>query len=203
MRFEIATPNVGKAAVAFRNGAKTLRQAQGRTAVKHGAKMISIIRRESRGAPETTATATRTRTGHLRNQVNFQVTPTGDGVSLEVGWIKSRADSKTLVYAATHEYGAHIKPKRARALAIPLEAALTPNGVARGLPRDFTDTFILRGHGKHPLIMQKRGKSVVPLFVLVPSVRIKARPSLVPAFLRVREDLKSDLAANFQQSVAF
>lgn len=72
-------------------------------------------------------------------------------------------------------FGGTVRPRQAKALTIPLTAA------ARGRrARDFADTFILRRENKPPLIMQRgnAGSPPTALYVLLPAVRIPARPFL-------------------------
>jgi len=104
-----------------------------------------------------------------------------------------------------------ITPKKARMLAIPLDAAKTAAGVARGTPRGgpWGQTFIARVKGnliifgkrqitKGPRAGQFRG-GIVPLFLLKKQVKIKTRVPLedIEAELlkRVIESLKGVKAA--------
>jgi len=81
-----------------------------------------------------------------------------------------------------------IRPKNSRYLTIPLDAAKTKAGVARGSARSgvFGDTFVMKSKKGNLLIMGKRrfqkGKNagethgnLVPLFVLKKSVTVRAR----------------------------
>lgn len=87
----------------------------------------------------------------------------------------------TSPYARIHEDGGDVSADKGRGpnakLAIPLPAAQTGAGVARGSPRSFPDTFIARAKSgkKSLLIFQKKGKAIVPLFVLKDKVTIPAR----------------------------
>jgi len=101
--------------------------------------------------------------GRLRHSITYRVL----GRVLQVG--------TNLVYAAILHFGGTIRPKRAKALTIPIAPE------ARGMrARDFENTFVLRrpddeaGEG---LIMQSlAGGGVKPLFALRTSVTIKPRP---------------------------
>lgn len=84
-------------------------------------------------------------------------------------------------YGPTHEYGATIKPIRSQWLTIPLQAVKTRAGVARGRARDFTNTFFRRSKTGNLILFQKRGKGIVPLFVLKKQVKIPKRAFLEPA----------------------
>lgn len=87
----------------------------------------------------------------------------------------------SLVYAAAHEYGATITPKRVRYLTIPFAEGLTPSGVSRRKARQWTPSFITRGK-KNPrnLILWWAGKDPpVPVMVLTEGpVKIKPRLKL-------------------------
>lgn len=103
------------------------------------------------------------------------------------GTIDYDVDSGTLyvgsasLSAALLHFGGTVHPKKARALAIPVD----PRAVYKR-PRDFADTFILRSKDTSDpervgLIMQKTGKratSVRALFVLRKSATIKPHPWL-------------------------
>lgn len=109
-----------------------------------------------------------------------------------------------------------IRAKKGKFLAIPMEAALTPSGVAKGAPRSgmWGQTFLFRlkdGSGRLMLfgkrIAQKGAKAgqargdIVPLFLLVKQVKIKARihpeeilawekPKMIAAFRNIGVNLK-------------
>jgi phage gpG-like protein len=75
------------------------------------------------------------------------------------------------VYAPAHEFGAIIRPVKAKALAIPFPGIM-------GSPRSYKDTYIRKG-----IIFQAiKGKDSRILFVLSKQVRIPKRPFLAPAF---------------------
>lgn len=86
-------------------------------------------------------------------------------------------------YLRTHENGAVIRAKRAGWLTIPLPAALDSRGVPlKRRARDWANTFIMKSKKGNLLIFQKRGGTIVPLYVLKKSVRIPKR-------LGMREEL--------------
>ncbi|RJR27770.1 hypothetical protein C4561_01560 [candidate division WWE3 bacterium] len=75
-----------------------------------------------------------------------------------------------LIYAAVHQFGAVIRPVRAKALTIPL-----PNARPGSSARDYSNTFVAKG-----VIFQKTAKGeAIPLFKLLLSVRIPSRPFMV------------------------
>jgi hypothetical protein len=106
------------------------------------------------------------RSGQLRRSVHTKISD---------GGMVARVGTAT-IYALPHEDGATITPKNARVLAIPLRAALTRGGRSRGGPRDFADGFwTKKPEWKHPIFFQRRGQSLVALFVGVQRVVLKAR----------------------------
>ena len=76
---------------------------------------------------------------------------------------------------SVHEEGATIR-KKSKLLAIPLKAALDSRGrpLKRG-PRAWRDTFVAKSRKGNLLIFQKRGKEIIPLYVLKEKVRIPRR----------------------------
>ena len=124
-------------------------------------------------------------TGMLRRSVQGRVISSGDTIVAGVGVISGPAAT----YARIHEKGGVIRAKGG-ALAIPLDAAKTPGGKPRwpGGPREAGEKlkgmFMLKQKGKPPLLCiakRVRGqaggkvKEIVPLFVLLKSVRMPAR----------------------------
>jgi phage gpG-like protein len=103
------------------------------------------------------------------------------------------AGGSGVVYARIHEQGGVVTPKRAKALTVPLPGAMTASGVVRGDARSFSDTFLLKRKGKDPVIMQRKGKNVVPLFVLKKRVKIPKRPYLRPAIEARIPSLRSEI----------
>lgn len=91
-------------------------------------------------------------------------------------------------YAAIHEHGGTIYPKRGRFLAIPMGPALKggKSGGAGMWPRDIPDLkFVPIKGGAQGMLVKRMGKgksaSWVPWFHLVRSVRMPRRPYLRPA----------------------
>lgn len=138
----------------------------GRDAVKQ------IVNRYRTGG--TTADRTAVRTGRLRASYTHAVSR--DPMVLTIG---VSARSKAVVYAGVHEgmeperESTTIVPRRGRALTIPLPAAQTRAGVTRRGARAYEDTFVRDG-----IIYQRRGREIVPLFLLVRRVVVPARPAL-------------------------
>lgn len=81
--------------------------------------------------------------------------------------------------AVIHEFGATIKPKKAKYLTIPLPAALDSKGVPlKKSPREWGNTFVARSRAGNLIIFQNRGAHIVPLYVLRSSVTIPPRLGL-------------------------
>ncbi|MBY0560003.1 hypothetical protein [Hyphomicrobium sp.] len=75
-----------------------------------------------------------------------------------------------------HEYGATIRPKSAKFLTVPLPAALDGRGVPlKRSARDWQHTFVAKSRAGNLIIFQRRGSSVVPLYVLKTEVKIPPR----------------------------
>lgn len=76
---------------------------------------------------------------------------------------------------SVHEDGATIR-KKGKMLAIPLKAALDSRGrpLKRG-PRAWRDTFVAKSRKGNLLIFQKRGREIIPLYVLKDQVKIPRR----------------------------
>ena len=76
---------------------------------------------------------------------------------------------------AIHEYGGTIR-SRGKLLTIPLPPALDASGVPlKRSAGDWENTFIGRSHNGNLLIFQRRGASIIPLYVLVDRVEIQPR----------------------------
>jgi hypothetical protein len=84
-------------------------------------------------------------------------------------------------YGEIQEKGGTIKPKAKQWLTIPLDAALTPSGVKKKSAFEFADAFFLRTKGGSTLLVQRQGRGIQPLFLLVRSVTLPPRPYLEPA----------------------
>lgn len=196
MRLQIVATEATAAAAALSSMAPRIREAHAKDAYTAGAEVVALIRSQQyRRAPETTDTATRVRTSKLINAYSHHVQQDAAGVTLSVGLIKPSIDAKVLAYAPTQEYGATIRAKPGHALAIPLDAALTAAGVARGNPRDFANTFIRVVNGKG-FLFQKQGTEIVPLFMFVQQVTVPARPALQPAMDTVLPKLEERVTAD-------
>ncbi len=126
------------------------------------------------------------RTGDLRRALKTVIAVGDGGVVGEL-----YPDDALVAYGAIQEEGGTVIPRNATALAIPLSAMQTGNGVARGTAAQvranpqafgFSSTFIPKGHD---VIMGKElGGGVIPLFALKPSVVIPARHYMATTLLQ-------------------
>lgn len=128
----------------------------------------------------TSDTRLRVRSGRLRGScIPIPTAVKGDSVEggISFGTVYGR------VHVGPRGQSTTIRPKTAKALAIPLKAALTASGVAKGSPRGgpWGETFIKKGiiFGKSKVMKGTKAgglrSQIVPLFVLKQSVTIKAR----------------------------
>ena len=134
----------------------------------------------------TTATRLAVHTGRLQQSFNAEVTAQGETVTGRLGFI-AQAPS----WAWVHEFGATIRPRTARMLAIPL----TPEARAAGSPRNFPGaTFLQRARTGRLIIFERDASgSLRPQYVLVNEVTIPARPVLAPTVAKYAPLILQDL----------
>ena len=152
-----------------------------------------VKKRASREAVMETAKAVQQR---LILSVNGQILKTRSG-RLKGGWSRparatgtddnpSAVISSDVAYAAIHEYGGTVRPKRTKWLTIPVGRALTPTGQAKVTARMFIadpgslgyDASFFRKTTSGAVILGVRGKKrqiIEPVFVLRSEVRIPGR----------------------------
>jgi len=125
------------------------------------------------------------RSGHLRRSIGHE-TDTG-ALTVKVGPLAAAkgGDGTPIAYAAIHEFGGTIKPKRGKWLTIPSELAMTPAGVPRyPSARDVPGLRFQPIDGSRALLVKdrkgRRARSEV-WYYLVRSVTMPARPYLRPA----------------------
>jgi hypothetical protein len=145
-------------------------------------------------ASATTDSTLKSRSGHLR-QTTQAISATEDSGNIKAGISFGTVSART--HVGPQGQITTIYPKRAKMLAIPLSAAMTGAGVAKGGPTDqpgsgdrhsslWGDTFIARSKGGNLIIFgatkyQKGARTgethgaIIPLFVLKSSVQVKAR----------------------------
>ena len=132
----------------------------------------ALASRHSGGWPGGTGADTLSRrTGALVNSIIASVRVNGETFATIQGSIGS-----DVPYAGIQEFGGTIVPKNATYLTIPLPAALDGSGVPLyAKARDWPNTFVARSKAGNLIIFQKRGSSIVPLYVLKTSVTIPPR----------------------------
>jgi len=119
------------------------------------------------------------RTGRLRSSPKREIKATGTALVGRV-FIPEAGGGTNPVYAGVHEFGATIRPRHGRFLAIPLAAARrgAAGGVSMG-PRDYAGGFFFRSRAGNLIFGVRSGGRVgrlIPLFVMKESVRIPSRP---------------------------
>lgn len=123
------------------------------------------------------------RTGHLRSSIKARIEQDQEKTTGIVG--------SDLRYAKMHEFGKqNHHSSSGKYLTIPLDAAKTASGVARGPARSFQGTFLIKSKAGNLIIMGRPtpgASSVKPLFVLKKSVNIPARPYMAPTIEENRE----------------
>jgi hypothetical protein len=150
-----------------------------------------------------------TRSGRLRQSIGYRVQDQTNAVLLHL--YAGGGGRGEVKYAASHEYGATIRPVRGKFLAIPVGPALTGAGVARFSPRDLQLRFIATRSGGILVLKTeqrtaggrlKRGGAVgTPYFVLVREVTIPKRPYLRPALEDAAHKLGPELAQHVRTAV--
>jgi hypothetical protein len=156
----------------------------------HGAEIVGEIQKDRirGGSGDPKPDWLTSRSGFFRRSWGFDVS----GRGIEQVLVIYSTDPK----AAIHEYGGEIVPRRASWLAIPMDAAKTRSGIARGGPRTFERTFFLESNPSTLLMFQKpESGSGEPdlLFVLKKSVQIPARLGFGDLFRRRLDKLSARL----------
>lgn len=164
---------------------------------KHHRAFVNVIKTERissrKGAAGQAALSDRlsSRTGFLRRSIDTEVLG-HDVDSLEV------VSFSTAPYARIHELGGEITPQSSSWLAIPLRAVRTAAGVARGGPRDYPTSWIMRSKKRSDRLLVMRtleDGSAEPLFVLVRRVTIPPRLGWMKTWRKMRRGLGRGLDA--------
>jgi hypothetical protein len=110
------------------------------------------------------------RSGEGLKSINSSIRVTGSTIDSIRGTIGGN------YYMRVHEYGATIRPTKSIYLTIPLDAALDQRGVPiKKSAREWDNTFVMRSKKGNLIIFQRRGREVVPLYLLVTEVTIRPR----------------------------
>ncbi len=170
-----------------------------------GAKGLTDMARKLRQAPSKLAMAAGklVRTNIATEVKRFAENPTGalaDSFVVVVGARKEGQNplssvtiESTKVYAGIHEHGGTIRPKRARALTIPL----TPQ--ARRLPAKLWPKGRLFRVGS--ILASKRGRGIQPQFALKKSVFIRPKRYVSKALKRSEPQLRNLLRVSIQATL--
>lgn len=148
-----------------------------------------VAQRHSGHWPGGTGTTTLSRrSGDLITSLQQGVKVTGDTLAT------ISAELRAIFYARVQEYGGTFRGG-STLLAIPLPAALDASGrELKAAPRDWTDTFVAQTRRGNLVIFQRRGKEIIPLYVLKPTVTLRPR-------LGLRDELKRQLPYFVGQAV--
>jgi len=121
----------------------------------------------------TTETSLASRTGEGVRSIEKGVVVTGGALGATV------AAFLVAPHLVIHETGGVLKPRTGKYLTMPLKAAKNPDGTPKYLhARQWLNTFVGRSRKGNLLIFQKRGRRIVPLYLLLESIRIKPRLGL-------------------------
>lgn len=132
------------------------------------------------------------RSGRLRNSITTKMVSRGNEHAGIIG--------SNVIYARIHEEGGEIKPVNVKYLTIPLPAAKTKAGVARGGARSYDDTFVKKSKAGNLIIFQKQGKQIVPLFLLRDRpIEIPERPYLMPALEAIKPRVVQEISERFAE----
>jgi len=111
------------------------------------------------------------RTGLLRRTLDFDYNETTKGIKIYT----------RTVYGRAQEFGADIKPKKAKRLWVPLPPNLTSAGVIRQTPRDVFN----RGFIRNNVFYLKQDKNIVPYFALKNETKIKPKLWIKQSLMKV------------------
>lgn len=135
----------------------------------------------------------RANTGALRKSIFIKKSE--NGLSAFVG-----SNSKVAFFM---EFGAIIRPRKAKALAIPISRAAKKHNESGGSARSFPKKLVfIRRKGKPPLLVEMTGKKGVMLqskwtihYVLPAMARLAPRPFLLPTLNQMRDEILEILSA--------
>lgn len=157
--------------------------------------LIEVTNRNSGTFPSgTTANSLSRRTGYGIKSIRDSSGVSGGSTLQSIVLYVGGAD-----YMRIHETGGVIRPKSGKYLTIPLPEALNGDGTPkRRSARDWNDTFIQKSRNGNLLIFQKRGGSIMPLYVLKTSVTIPPRLGLSLTFNQFLDQFLLDVRRKVQ-----
>jgi len=122
------------------------------------------------------------RTGLLQKSIKGAIVKVGN---LDIiGKVYAATGGKYPPHPKIHEIGAVIKPKRGKFLKIPLDPVLQTFDGKKLYPKK-DELFVLKTSSGKLMLFRKDTKE--PVFNLVPSVRIPARPYMAPAVEKTKK----------------
>lgn len=168
------------------------KQARGDLHAAINRELAKTAARAQRYAKVNATRSPRVRSGRLRGSIGSGVRSRADGT------VDAFVSANTK-YAAAQERGATIHA-RGRYLTVPLGAVKTRAGVVRRSARDYPGAFVIRSRAGKLLIVQKNGKRIVPLFVLVQSVKVPATHFLRDGMREAAKGVPAAMRLVLQQS---
>ena len=152
----------------------------------------ALIERHSKPWPGgTTATTLSKRSGHSIESLREGYRVTGNRLDT------LRVNLRIPTPLAYHEYG-YEKQSSGKLLTIPLPAALNSNGTPkRPNARSWDNTFIATSRKGNLIIFQRKGRRIIPLYVLRDSVTVPARLGARKEFQDKIPYFQERLADNF------
>ncbi len=162
---------------------------------------LALVKRHGTPYPGgTSATTLSRRSGKGIRSIKRSIKVKGRTISTVTGTIGARKE------LAIHERGGRISAKNVKYLTIPLDAALRPNGTPkRRSSRQWDRTFVQRSKNGHLLIFQRRGRSIIPLYLLRRSVEIPPRLGMEDTLRKTRptfvESAVSAMLAELQKQI--
>ncbi|QIG76982.1 putative morphogenesis protein [Rhizobium phage RHph_Y1_11] len=157
----------------------------------------ALIERHSKPYPGgTTSTTLSKRSGKGIEAIRKGVRVTGG----QLDTLRARLQIPTPL--AYHEYG-YSKDGNGKMLTIPLPAALNANGTPKKPnARAWRDTFVTTSKAGNLIIFQRKGRQIVPLYVLKETVKVPARLGARQAFQgaipHFQERIADEFARQFQ-----
>jgi|GEM_PF-3168942 hypothetical protein len=105
-------------------------------------------------------------------------------------------------YMSLQEFGGTIRAS-GRHLAVPLPAALNPDGTAKKMgPRSWHNATVIQSKRGNLLIVLRQGRKLVPLYVLKKAVRIPPRLGLAKEMKRQAPALQKDIVQRIRKLIS-
>jgi hypothetical protein len=168
--------NVGLQAVArnFQKAATRVKPILRQELIRHLQKTTNaVIARNSQAWPSgTTPTSISRRSGAAMESLK-------QGVKIEEGAVGPSGYLWGVFYLFVHEYGGTMRAKKSQFMTIPLPEALNSDGTPKKRnAREWNNTFVGQSRAGNLIIFERRGREIIPLYVLKKEVRVPARLGL-------------------------